>query len=143
MINMPIIKVNVYSVKAERNLEAKGGQIDLNNNVSLKDVQDMDFNQNGQKGLKFQFEFDCKYGPGLGTIEVKGQIFYVEEAKLIKEIKESWDKDKRVPTAVMEEVIDAALHKGNIQAVKIADEVGLPSPLPLPKVARGGKKDKK
>jgi hypothetical protein len=35
---------------------------------------------------------------------------------------------------IMEQVANAALHKGNIQAIKISEEVNLPSPLPLPKI---------
>ena len=131
-----IIKTNVHKVKAERNLEAKGGQINIKNNVSLKSVEDMGLDKDGKKGLRFGFEFDCNYDPEIGKIEVGGQVFYVEEAKLVDEIKESWEKDKRVPTAVMEQVINAALHKGNIQAIKTAEDVGLPSPLPLPKVGK-------
>lgn len=135
---MGVIKINLDKVKAERNVEAKGGQISLKNNVSLKSVESMEFDKEGKKGLRFNFEFDCNYEPDLGKIEVGGAVLYVEEAKLINEIKESWDKDKRVPTTVMEEVINAALHKGNVQAIKTAEDVGLPSPLPMPKV--GGKK---
>jgi len=137
---MTIVRTNLNKVRAERNLGSKGGQIQIKNNVSLKDVEDMDFDKDGKKGLKFSFEFDCDYQPDLGKIEVAGQVFYVEEAKLIDEIKESWDKDQRVPTAVMEEIINAALHKGNIQAIKTAEDVSLPSPLPLPKVAGEKKK---
>lgn len=136
---MTIVRTNLYKVQAERKLGSKGGQIQLKNDVSLKNVEEMDFDKDGKKGLKFSFEFNCNYEPDLGKIEVAGQVFYVEEAKLIKEIKESWDKDKRVPTTVMEQIINAALHKGNIQAIKTADDVSLPSPLPLPKVA-GDKK---
>jgi len=135
---MGIIKITLNKVDAERSLKAKGGQISVKNNVSLTAVEDIDFDQDGKKGLKFGFDFNCSYDPEIGKIDVQGQILYVEEAKLIKEIKESWDKDKRVPTTVMEEVINGALHKGNIQAIKTAEDVGLPSPLPLPKVA--GKK---
>ncbi|MBR9683495.1 hypothetical protein GOV03_03055 [Candidatus Woesearchaeota archaeon] len=132
---MTIVKTNLVKVQAERNLGTKGGEISIKNNVALTNVEEMDFNEKGKKGLKFDFEFDCNYEPDLGKIEVGGQIFYIEEAKLVDEIKESWDKDKRVPTAVMEEVLNAALHKGNIQAIKTADDVNLPSPLRLPKVA--------
>jgi len=131
---MAVVKVNLNKIDAERKLDSKGGQISVNNNVSLKDVEDMVYDNEGKKGLKFNFEFTCKYQPDLGNIDVKGQILFVEEAKLIKEIKESWDKDKRIPTTVMEQIINAALHKGNIQAIKTADDLGLPSPLQLPKV---------
>ncbi len=136
---MTVIRVNLNKVNAERTLGAKVDQVSIKNNVSLKDVEAMDFDKDGKKGLKFGFTFDCNYEPELGKIEVAGQVFYVEEAKLVDEIKESWDKDKRVPTAVMEQIINAALHKGNIQAIKTAEDVNLPSPLPLPKVAKGKK----
>jgi len=95
----------------------------------------------GKKGLKFTFAFNCNYEPDLGKIEVEGQVLFVDEEKKIKEIKKSWDKDKRVPMEVMEQIVNAALHKGNIQAIKISEEVNLPSPLPLPKVqSSSGKK---
>tara|TARA_Y100000310_G_scaffold276489_1_gene293666 strand:- start:380 stop:790 length:411 start_codon:yes stop_codon:yes gene_type:complete len=136
---MTVVRTNLHNVSAERKLDSPGGQISVKNNVSLKEVEDTDFNQDGKKGLRFNFTFDCDYKPDFGKIVVDGQVFYVEEEKLIKEIKESWDKDKRVPTTVMEEVLNAALHKGNIQAIKTAEDVGLPSPLPLPKVSKSKK----
>ena len=45
-----------------------------------------------------------------------------------------WKKSKKIPMGVMEQIVNAALHKGNIQAIKISEDVNLPSPLPLPKV---------
>ena len=131
---MTIVKINLHKVVAERNLNSKVGQVQINNNVSLKDVEDMNFLTDGKKGLKFTFTFNCNYEPDLGKIDVEGQVLYVEDAKKVEEIKKGWDKEKRVPLQVMEQIINAALHKGNIQAIKISEEVSLPSPLPLPKV---------
>ena len=131
---MTIVKINLYKVSAERELKAKGGQIKINNNVSIKDVEEMAFSADGKKGLKFTFTFNCKYEPSLGKIDVEGQVFYVETEVKIKEIKEGWDKDKKIAAEIMEQIINAALHKGNIQAIKISEEINLPSPLPLPKV---------
>ena len=133
---MGIVKINLYKVVAERKLDAKGGQIKINNNVSIKDLEDLEFNIPGSAGIKFTFSFNCKYEPGLGSIEVEGQIFFTETQDKIKEIKKSWDKDKKVPLDIMEKVVNAALHKGNIQAIKISEEVSLPSPLPLPKLQK-------
>ncbi|MBU1622233.1 MAG: hypothetical protein KJ597_01530 [Nanoarchaeota archaeon] len=131
---MTIVKINLHRVLAERDLNAKGGQININNNVAIKNVEDMAFSADGKKGLKFNFAFNCNYQPDLGKIEVEGQVLFVEKEAKINEIKEGWDKDKRIPQEVMEQIINAALHKGNIQAIKISEEVDLPSPLPLPKV---------
>ncbi len=131
---MTIVKISLHKVVAERELNAKGGQIKINNNVSLKNVEDMDFAVEGKKGLRFTFTFNCRYEPNLGKIDVEGQVLFVEDEAKVNEIKASWDKDKKVPVDIMEQVVNAALHKGNIQAIKISEEISLPSPLPLPKV---------
>lgn len=133
---MGIVKINLHKVSASRNLDAKGGQIKINNNVSITDVQDMDFSIDGKKGLRFNFLFNCNYEPGLGKAEVEGQVMYVDEEKKVSELKTAWAKNKQIPFDVMEQIVNAALHKGHIQAIKISEDVNLPSPLPLPKVNR-------
>jgi hypothetical protein len=131
---MTIVKINLHKVHADRMLEAKGGQIKINNNVSITNVEEMSFAAEGKKGLKFTFAFNCSYEPELGKIDVEGQVLFVDEEAKVKEIKTSWDKDKKLPPEVMEQIVNAALHKVNIQAIKVSEEVSLPSPLPLPKV---------
>ncbi len=131
---MTIVKINIHKIAAERSLSSKGGQVRINNNVTLKDVEEMDFSVEGKRGLKFTFGFSCTYEPDLGSISVEGQVLYINEEKKVEEIKKGWDKDKRIPSPVMEQIVNAALHKGNIQAIKVSEEVNLPSPLPLPKI---------
>lgn len=135
---MPIVKINIHKLNAERSLKAKGGQVKINNNVSIKNVEDLSFSVEGKKGLKFTFDFTCNYEPDLGKIEVEGQVLYVDDEKKVDDVKKSWDKDKKIPMDVMEQIVNGALHKGNIQAIKISEDVSLPSPLPLPKVRPGG-----
>lgn len=139
---MGIVKINLYKVVAERKLDAKGGQIRINNNVSIKDIEDLQFNIPGSAGLKFTFTFNCRYEPDLGSIDVEGQVFFTDTEDRIKVIRDNWKKDKSIPGDVMERVVNAALHKGNIQAIKVSEEVSLPSPLPLPKVKTATKKAK-
>ncbi|HIG93337.1 TPA: hypothetical protein HA234_04020, partial [Candidatus Woesearchaeota archaeon] len=67
---MTIVKINLHKVSASRNLDSKAGQVQINNNVSLKDVESMGFNVDGRKGLRFSFAFNCNYEPNLGKIEV-------------------------------------------------------------------------
>jgi len=131
---MTIVKVNLHKIIAERNLDSQSAQIKINNNVSLKEVEDMNFSADGKKGLKFTFAFSCNYEPDLGKIEVEGQVLYVDAEKVIDDIRKNWKTSKKIPVGIMEQIINAALHKGNIQAIKISEEVSLPSPLPLPKV---------
>lgn len=140
---MTVVKINVHKINAERNLKAKVGQIKINNNVSIKDVEDMDFNVDGKKGLRFTFDFSCNYEPDLGSILVEGHVLFIESAAKVEEIKKAWQKDKRLPMDIMEQIVNAALHKGNIQAIKISEDVTLPSPLPLPKVKPSSVNEKK
>ncbi len=131
---MTIVKINLHKVHATRDLNSKGGQINIQNNVSLKDVADLPFAVEGKRGLKFDFSFICSYEPDLGKIEVEGQVLYLDTEKKVAEVKASWQKQKKVPADVMEQIFNAALHKGHVQAIKISEDVNLPSPLPLPKI---------
>ena len=140
---MTIVKITLNKVNAERNLEAKAGQVRINNNVSLKNVEEMGFSAEGKKGLKFTFGFSCTYEPDLGRIDVEGQVFYIDTEQAVSQVLDGWSKGKRVPPEVMEQIINAALHKGNIQAIKISEDVSLPSPLPLPKVQPAAEPEKK
>lgn len=140
---MTIVKINLHKLYAERNLESRGGQIRINNNVSLKNVEDLTFALEGKKGLKFTFLFTCTYDPDLGKIEVEGQVLYVDDEKKVEEIKKGWEKNKRIPLDIMQQIINASLHKGNVEAIKISDEVSLPSPLPMPKVSPPSKGEEK
>ncbi len=131
---MTIVKINIHKLSAVRNLNSHGGQVKIHNNVSIKDIEDLNFAVEGKKGLKFTFSFNCSYEPDLGSIEVEGQVLFVEVDAKVNEVKKMWAKDKKVPGPIMEQIVNAALHKGNIQAIKISEDLSLPSPLPLPKV---------
>ncbi len=137
---MPIVKIDVHKISAERNVNAKGGQVRIDNTVSLKNVEEMDFAMDTKKGLKFTFSFTCTYQPDLGSIVVEGKVLFVEESMKVDAVKKLWDKEKKIPPEVMEQIANAALHKGNIQAIKVSEEISLPSPLPLPKVRTGSAK---
>ena len=139
---MTIVKINLHKVTAERNLDSKGGQVRINNNVSIKEVEDMSFAIEGKKGLKFTFAFNCQYQPDLGKIDVEGQVLFVDEEKRVSEVKKNWEKNKQIPMDILQQIINASLHKGNIQAIKISEDVSLPSPLPMPKVTGTSEKQK-
>ena len=139
---MTIVKINLHKVVAERNLDAKNGQVRINNNVSIKDVEDLSFAVEGKKGLKFTFAFNCQYEPDLGKIDVEGQVLFVDEEKRVTEVKKGWEKNKQIPMDILQQIINASLHKGNVQAIKISEEVSLPSPLPMPKVTANPVKQK-
>ena len=120
--------------------EAAKGKIDINNNVTIKDVQEDNFSlgkDKQQNVIRFIFEFTAKYEPNVGNILFEGELLYMDEPKKTKEILNGWKKDKKIPQEIMAGLLNTILTKCNIQALILSQEVNLPAPIPLPKVQIG------
>ena len=130
-----IVGFGFTKLSAEKN-EAAKGKIDINNNVSIKNVEESDLSlgKEKQNALKFIFEFTSKYEPSVGTILFEGEVLYLEDPKKVKEILNSWKKDKKIDKELMAGVLNTVLTKCNVQALILSQEVNLPPPIPMPKV---------
>ena len=130
-----IVGFGFTKLSAERN-EAAKGKIDINNNVTIKNVEEADisFGKNNQSVIKFLFEFTSKYEPNVGNILFEGELLYMEEPKKAKEIIASWKKDKKIAKEMMAGLLNTILTKCNIQALILSQEINLPAPIPMPKV---------
>lgn len=136
-IIMPIIGFNFNEITAKRNEGSQGGKVEVNNNVSIDDVQEVDISvgTNKSKMLKFIFSFTAKYSPDLGEIKLGGEVMFNAEKAVQDEVIKSWNTDKKVPEKVRDGIINHALLKSYVQAIGISDTVGLPTPLRMPRVA--------
>ncbi len=132
---MPIAGFSFRKISAERT-EGTGTKINIENNVSVKNIEDIDIglNKEGNKTLKFTFEFSAKFTPGFGEIILEGEVLYVGEEKKIKDILKEWKKDKKVNKDLFPEILNYLLTKSNVEAIILSKDVNLPSPVPLPKV---------
>ncbi|MBI3027128.1 hypothetical protein HYY70_03365 [Candidatus Woesearchaeota archaeon] len=131
-----IVGFGFTKLSAEKNEKAKG-KIDINNNVTIKDVQEDSFSlgkDKQQNVLRFVFEFTSKYEPSVGVVLIEGELLYLEESKKVKEITASWKKDKKLPKELMAGLLNTILSKCNVQALILSQEINLPPPIPLPKV---------
>jgi|SRR3989338_322587 len=131
-----IVGFGFTKLSAEKGQTAKG-KIDINNNVSIKDIQEDNFSlgkDRQQNILRFIFEFTSNYEPNVGKILFEGELLYMEEQKKAKELLTSWKKDKKLPKELMEGMLNTILTKCNVQALILSQQVNLPPPIPLPKV---------
>ena len=131
-----IVGFGFTKLSAEKGEPAKG-KIDINNNVSIKDVQEDNFSlgkDKQQNVLRFIFEFTSKYEPKIGSILFEGDLLYMEEPKRAKEIIGDWKKNKKLPKEMMAGLLNTILTKCNVQALILSQQVNLPPPIPLPKV---------
>ena len=130
-----IVGFGFTKLSAEKK-EAAKGKIDINNNVSIKDVveDDLTLGKDKQNVIKFIFEFTSNYEPSIGKILFEGELLYLEEPKKVKELLSGWKKDKKIPKEIMAGLLNSILTKCNIQALILSQEINLPAPIPMPKV---------
>ena len=130
-----IVGFGFTKLSAEKHESAKG-KIDINNNVSIKNVveDDLSFGKEKHNVLKFIFEFTSKYEPSIVAILFEGELLYMEDPKKVKEILASWKKDKKIPKEIMAGLLNTILTKCNVQALILSQDINLPPPIPLPKV---------
>ncbi|MBI2136019.1 hypothetical protein HYU06_03040 [Candidatus Woesearchaeota archaeon] len=144
---MPIVGCNYRKITLERR-DNVAGNINIKNNIAIKDVEEKEFalGKAKQQGLKFNFEFTTEYEPNIGTINIFGEVLYLDEPKKIKELAASWKKNKKVEPDVMQQVLNTALSKCNVKALILSEDINLPPPIPLPRVSiekkNEGKADK-
>ena len=130
-----IVGFNFTKMSAERH-EGVRGKININNNVSIKNVEEKNLalGKEKQNTLNFTFEFISKYEPKLGEILLGGDVLFMADPKKAKEILDGWKKDKKIPKDTMTAILNTVLAKCNIQALIISRDINLPPPIPLPKV---------
>jgi len=130
---MTIVGFNFTRLDAEKKAGVQG-KIKVANNINIKDVAEEDLSMGAakEKGLRFVFHFSSKYDPDMGSIDVEGNVLYLDDEKKIKEIIKSWKKDKKVPEDVMQAILNTILMKCNLEAILLSKEVNLPPPIPMP-----------
>ena len=138
---MSIVGFNFKKINVEKKEDARG-KINIKNNVTIKDIQEVDFSFGSEKqnALRVIFEFVSSYEPMIGNIELGGDLLLMENPKKSKDILSQWKKEKKVDKDVMALILNTTLSKCNIQALILSQQVNLPPPVPLPKVQIEGKK---
>ncbi len=141
---MTIVGFNFTKLEAEKKEMIKG-KININNNVSIKNVEEkkLSLANDKQKVLSFTFEFIAKYDPDIGSIKFVGDVLFMEESKKAKELLDGWKKDKKLPKEIMPSILNTVLTKCNIQALILSEQINLPPPIPLPKLQPAQPAEKK
>lgn len=141
---LSIIGFNFTRMVVERNSSSEG-KINISNNVGVKDVKDAQVNLGGttNSGVRFIFTFVSTYDPGVGKIELEGDVIAIDEKHAIEQLIKGWNDKKEIPQIVMSDVLNHILNRCNVQALIMSRDINLPSPIPLPKVNVRNKSDAK
>lgn len=131
---MPIIGFNFDKIQAEKTSKPQGN-VNIKNNVSITNVQsDKVSLSTSEDVLKFIFEYNINYEPNVGKINLNGHVLYLENKKKVKEILDSWKKEKKIPSQIMQVIINSVLVKCTVKALNLENDVGFPPHITLPKV---------
>ena len=132
---MPVVGLQFTKLLVEKHVPVKG-KIQVNNNVSLTDVEktDLTLGPSKQAGLKFHFEFTVKYEPKVADLLFTGYLTFFDKPEKVADLLAGWKKDKKLPKEVMSAVLNTVLSRCNVEAMLFSREVNLPPPIPLPKV---------
>jgi hypothetical protein len=143
---MGILGFNFSKFDCERKAPKKGGQIQVHFGIAVKDVKKVPLKVGASSNtdvLKVDFAFDVSYSEGLGKISIAGDVVFSDTKEIIEETLKSWQADKKLNKVVNEEVLSFVYNKAIVKAFEIADDLNLPSPMPLPKLSFGEKKQTK
>jgi len=124
---MTVRDVEFISVEGRRFTKRKEvvGQVKIDTNSTVTSV-----NEVGPREADVDFRIAISYG-SLGVLKIEGRlIFEGEAAALARE----WREKHSMPTEMANEIHTAILHSCIPETVLLAKDLGLPPPIPLPKV---------
>ncbi len=133
---MPIVGFNLTNVQAQKfkPLDTKNKEIKINSNLGITDIKEEKLPTGRTKtdGLRFDFEFKLDYQPEIAKITIEGFIYYMDDPKLLKEIRDRWNKDKIIPIDIKTQILNTVLLKASIKALQLEQEINLPPHMPFP-----------
>jgi hypothetical protein len=129
---MPIVGNHIKKITGKRG-EGEGN-ISIQANVELKDVQKKDISIAGEKMpvIDFEFEFIVQYGTKAGGINILGNLFYTGSKKEMDDIAAKWKKDKKLEPDTVISILNKAMEMGYIESIPLAERLRLPPPLKMP-----------
>lgn len=131
---MPIVGFGFDKINIEKK-EQFTKDDKINNNIrveSLKEFKIKTSDKEESDALLINFEFGLDYGKA-GNLELKGHIIFYDNEEKVKEILESWGKNKRLSPDFSTYIFNFVMLKSNVKALELEEEVGLPLHLKLPR----------
>ena len=130
---MSIVGFNFTKISAERK-KAVVGQINISNNITIKDVAETKLGIATKGAIRVSFQFTSTYAPDFATLQFEGDVIVLVDSKQSDDLLAGWKASRRLPNVVAEPLMNHVLDRCNLQALIVAKDLNLPSPVPLPKV---------
>ena len=138
---MPIIGLNFSQVSGEKKNSIKG-RINVKQDIKIVSLEKEQMNiSSSEDTLKVGFEFKVDYAPEVGQISLKGNILYMTEPKLAESLLKNWKKNNKIDDErLLLNFFNAIISKSNVKALLLADDLGLPPHVRMPRLTSQPKK---
>ena len=132
---MPVVGFTFTKMLVEKS-EAPLTKINLNTNIVMTEVSRVPLSLGASKeeALKMSFHFESIYEPKLGSVKLEGFLLYIDSKDGMSGIEKSWKKDKKLPKELNNQLLNHVHSKCAVEAVCLTKEIGLPPPIPLPRL---------
>ncbi len=128
---MAIVGLSINKIAGERKEVELKGEMHLTSTHTITDIREEDNIVLGKKILAVDFTLSTEYSQSVGTISLAGQLLYLAEEEMRKEVLRQW-KAKKMPDAFGAEIITAIYRKGLLLAAQLSIELQLPPPVVIP-----------
>ncbi|MFT4343716.1 MAG: hypothetical protein ACMXYE_03125 [Candidatus Woesearchaeota archaeon] len=143
---MAIVNFQYSKIQVERK-EQPTGAISVTPNISLKNVKEKKLNMVSKEtnALQAEFHFELQYAPNFGSIILEGVITGMFSPEKTAETLKLWDEKKTLPKDILTVIMNTIFSRCQLQAIILAKDINLPSPVRLPKlnIEETTKKDEK
>jgi hypothetical protein len=130
---MAMVGFSFTKVLAER--KQIGNQpINIESNIGIIALTEMPVIDSKKTVLKFDFNFVVKYEPNAGNITLSGEIVELYDKEFGSKVLDHWKSNKKIHPEVIQGVFNTILTKSNVEAIIIGRDLGLPSPVKMPRV---------
>jgi hypothetical protein len=128
---MTIVGISFSKIMAQKNKPITG-KLQIQNNMNVLGIEAADMGK--QKMAKISFAYSSVYEPGLGAINLEGDVLYTGTEAEVKALVSGWKKEKKIAPTVMAPIVNRILARSSVQALIVGRDVNLPPQMSLPKV---------
>lgn len=134
---MQVIGFNFTKISSERK-KAPEGKIEIKSNINIKSIESEKVEMlKDREVLKFTFDFAIEYTPNIASLNFEGIILTTSDKndkETPKEILKKW-KTKKITDEVRLPLFNLIMTKCNLKALQLEEEFGLPTHVPMPRLA--------
>lgn len=126
-----LIGFNLTKINVEKD-PIYQGQLSVKSSMNILSIEKHKVDLIKQEAVQINFNFSIDYEK-LGKISIDGFFILSVDKKTLKELTEKWDSQDFDPD-LRATVLNIAIQKSSIQALKLEEEIGLPLHMQMPRV---------